>query len=545
MHYNHIISRFWLRRQFSGKPKWSTFCHNGILFPPSYIPHNKPVIYNNASVFLNPIAEEAATFFARYKESDYFKNRTFRRNFWRDWKKLLSDDTPIKNLDDCDFSQIYDHILKTKEQTKALSKEAKQRAKDLKLKIEEKYKTAIVDGIVQPVGNFRMEIPGIFIGRGCHPKLGRIKPRYQPEDVTINIDKQCPVPDPIAGHQWGNIVHDRAVEWLASWKDAITGKVKYVWLGSKSKFKAQSDINKFNLARKLKKQVKRIRDANDANLSSSNPTTRQIATALYFIDKLALRVGNEKGTDEADTVGVTSLRVEHVKLLGNNKITLDFLGKDSIRYIKTFDVSDTIYNNLTEFTKNKSKDTDLFDLVKSTALNSYLQSFMKNLTAKVFRTFNASCLFQKELNKVSRHLDNYEELDKINLLLDGFNKANIKVALLCNHRKAVSKNFNTQLKKIDEQIKTLYKRRRKIKTNKKNQPRIDKIKNRIRNLKAKKALKIDLKDVSLGTSKTNYIDPRITVSFMKKHNIPIKKVFAQTLQDKFHWAFDVGPDFKF
>jgi DNA topoisomerase-1 len=42
---------------------------------------------------------------------------------------------------------------------------------------------------------------------------------------------------------------------------------------------------------------------------------RQRAVALYFIDKLALRAGNEKDSDEtADTVGCCSLRCEHVKL---------------------------------------------------------------------------------------------------------------------------------------------------------------------------------------------------------------------------------------
>jgi DNA topoisomerase-1 len=42
---------------------------------------------------------------------------------------------------------------------------------------------------------------------------------------------------------------------------------------------------------------------------------RQRAVALYFIDKLALRAGNEKDTDEAaDTVGCCSLRCEHVTL---------------------------------------------------------------------------------------------------------------------------------------------------------------------------------------------------------------------------------------
>jgi len=83
---------------------------------------------------------------------------------------------------------------------------------------------------------------------------------------------------------------------------------------------------------------------------------RQRAVALYFIDKvnlfvffkiskflsmflvqLALRVGNEKDEDEADTVGCCSLRIEHIKLydkldgVGENIVEFDFLGKDSIR----------------------------------------------------------------------------------------------------------------------------------------------------------------------------------------------------------------------
>lgn len=60
--------------------------------------------------------------------------------------------------------------------------------------------------------------------------------------------------------------------------------------------------------------------------------TRQRGTALWIIDHLALRVGNEKGEDEADTVGCCSLRVEHVKLKAPKTVKFDFLGKDSMRY---------------------------------------------------------------------------------------------------------------------------------------------------------------------------------------------------------------------
>ena len=47
-------------------------------------------------------------------------------------------------------------------------------------------------------------------------------------------------------------------------------------------------------------------------LTSENLRLRMLGTATYLIDKLALRVGNEKDEDEADTVGCCSLRVEHI-----------------------------------------------------------------------------------------------------------------------------------------------------------------------------------------------------------------------------------------
>ena len=39
-----------------------------------------------------------------------------------------------------------------------------------------------------------------------------------------------------------------------------------------------------------------------------------VATACYLIDALCLRVGDEKDPDEADTVGATTLRPEHITL---------------------------------------------------------------------------------------------------------------------------------------------------------------------------------------------------------------------------------------
>ena len=78
-----------------------------------------------------------------------------------------------------------------------------------------------------------------------------------------------------------------------------------------------------------------IRKDYERNLNSKDVAIKQLATAMWIIDRLALRVGNEKDEDEADTVGCCSLRVEHLKFDEDTKtLTMDFLGKDSMRHFQ-------------------------------------------------------------------------------------------------------------------------------------------------------------------------------------------------------------------
>lgn len=78
---------------------------------------------------------------------------------------------------------------------------------------------------------------------------------------------------------------------------------------------------------------------------------RQRATAMYLIDKLALRAGNEKNDDEADTVGCCSLRYEHITLEPPSMVVFDFLGKDSIRFHQKTQVIPQVFKNLKIFKK--------------------------------------------------------------------------------------------------------------------------------------------------------------------------------------------------
>ena len=527
------------------KPQWTVLKHNGPMFPPEYEPHKIHVFINGHEVILPIQAEEYATMFARYLDSDYMNSNTFKKNFWKDFKPTL-ENIKVSSLDEFDFSPIKKYLDREKEKKNEITKEQKESLKEKQQEIEEPYKNCIIDGGQQKVGNFKIEPPGIFIGRGSHPKLGKIKKRIKPEDVSINLDKESPIPKPNVPGKWGDIIHDKTVIWLATWKEQITGKNKYIFTSLDSFFKSKSDEDKFNLARQLKKKANSIREKYESDIISNDLKIRQLATALYFIDTMALRVGGKKDSkEEADTVGVTSLRVEHITLQDNNTIKLDFLGKDSVRFCKKVNVLSNIYTNLENFMKDKSKKDDLFNLINSSSMNEYLNSFMVGLTAKVWRTYNASLVFQKELDKIKEEkISSMDIEEKLNYLISMFNQANTTVALLCNHQKGVNKSSDVLIEKLNNKIKELKKKKSKYQE-KKDTKKAKKIEIKIKLYKLKKDTKLKMKNVSLSTSKNNYIDPRIIFAFINKFNIPTDKLFTKQLIDRFKWASDVDKDYRF
>tara|TARA_B110001452_G_scaffold42271_1_gene32427 strand:+ start:859 stop:2181 length:1323 start_codon:yes stop_codon:yes gene_type:complete len=335
-----------------GGEKWQTLEHNGVIFPPLYEPHGLPLKYDGESIKLPPDCEEVATMFAAMKDTDYGKNPVFQKNFMKDWRRLLKKHElgRIKEFEKCNFVAMAEHLATISDQKKAMTSEQKKAAKAEKDKLEEPFCFAIVDGRKEKLGNFRVEPPGLFRGRGEHPKMGHLKARIFPEDITINIGhdaKVPPVPDIGDGkkHKWGDVLHKNTVTWLCKWKDSINGEDKCVWLSANSSWKGMSDMAKYEKARKLKDHIHKVRKDYEADMKSDDIERQQKGVAIYLIDRLALRVGGEKDKDdEADTVGCCSLRVEHVKDdAGENMLHLNFLGKDSIVYDNTTEITPMVY----------------------------------------------------------------------------------------------------------------------------------------------------------------------------------------------------------
>merc|ERR1711971_1287091 len=166
---------------------------------------------------------------------------------------------------------------------------------------------------------------------------------------------------------------------------------------------------------------------------------------------------------------------------------------------------------------------------------------MGGLTAKVFRTYNASITLEKELDKAFDENFRCAEVGEItpDSTTDNkvyfYNQANTRVAVLCNHQKTVSKNFDEQMEKLEAKLldkeENLKRLKRELKWAKgkgkpaakwkKKSPEqvkksIEKAEHSINKLKLQTKMKTENKEVALGTSKINYMDPRITISFCKK-----------------------------
>ncbi|KAK7123267.1 hypothetical protein R3I93_021624 [Phoxinus phoxinus] len=549
----------WEESKSSDSQKWSRLEHNGPYFAPEYdpLPASVPFYYDGQLLKLSPATEEIATFYAKMLDHEYTSKEAFQNNFFTDWREEMTSEErkQIKTLSKCDFSHMHKHFLEKSEERKNMTKEEKQVLKEESSRLVEQYGFCVLDGHREKIGNFKLEPPGLFRGRGEHPKMGKLKKRIQPEHVAINCSQDAKIPEAPAGHRWKRVQHDNTVTWLASWLENIHGRPKYIMLNPSSKLKGEKDWQKYETARQLKVCVNAIRKQYKRDWTSREMKSRQRGVAIYFIDKLALRAGNEKDEESADTVGCCSLRVEHISLHRRldgleHVVEFDFLGKDSIRYYNKVPVEKQVFKNLKLFIKHKDPEDDLFDRITTVNLNKALNECMPGLTAKVFRTFNASTTLQDQLNKLTAEDMTVEEK------ILSYNRANRAVAILCNHQRAAPKTFEKSMQLLQEKIQKkkeqIEEAKRELKAAKKahrdapsdrcrklvekKEKLVQRLCEQLKKLQLQETDREENKVIALGTSKLNYLDPRITVAWCKKHNVPIEKIYNKTQRDKFTWA---------
>ena len=70
---------------------------------------------------------------------------------------------------------MFEHFENEKARKKSMTTVEKKEAKAAKDALEAPYTHCMLDGRKEKVGNFRVEPPGLFRGRGDHPKKGKLK----------------------------------------------------------------------------------------------------------------------------------------------------------------------------------------------------------------------------------------------------------------------------------------------------------------------------------------------------------------------------------
>ncbi|MBN1541483.1 DNA topoisomerase I [candidate division KSB1 bacterium] len=570
--------------------------HNGILVPESPEYKGLALTVRGGKVVLTPPQEEMALAWCRKIGTPYVSDSVFARNFMHDFSRELGI-APVLKPDEIDFSQVLETVVAERKAKAAMSKEEKKELaaerKTVREALKEKYGYALANGERIELANYMTEPSGIFMGRGKHPLRGRWKAGATQSDVTLNLSPDAP---PLPG-EWKEIVWQSESLWVARWEDKLTGKLKYIWLHDTAPIKQAREAQKFDKAIELAEKIERVREAILENLSDENTKRRRIATACYLIDALCLRVGDEKDPEEADTVGATTLRPEHIRLHQDGTAEFRFLGKDSVLWHKKIELPEIVLENLHELAakarpSNNGKKTaagnkpQLFYDISSRNVNAFLSQLMPGLTAKVFRTHHATHVVKITLDNadVTQEDPDYRKWQAAV-------QANTQAAILCNHTKKAPANWaerkkryrerekkaaeriakiQMELKKLKESLPQLKKEARdKIRAakgkEKKQQvrERYDKrllmLEERIAaaqireekahlalgKIKTQAAIAMSNRSWNLGTSQKSYIDPRVYYNWGKRVDYDVlEKYYSKQLQRKFMWVREQDPEYQ-
>jgi DNA topoisomerase-1 len=493
------------------------------------------------------------------------------------------------SVDEVNFTPAINVVLRekaakqalTKEERKALAAERKVQREALK----EQYGYAIVDGERVELGGYVVEPSGIFMGRGEHPLRGRWKEGATESDITLNLSPAAPRPP----GDWKEFVWQPDSLWVARWEDKLSGKLKYIWLSDTASIKQEREAQKFDQASELGSALDRVRAHIQVGLTDPRAKRKMIATACYLIDALCLRVGDEKDQDEADTVGATTLRPEHVTLHPDGTAEFRFLGKDSVLWHKTISLPPVVHENLAELLRtarppNSSEDKpQIFPLVNSRNVNRFLSSVLPELTAKVFRTCHATETVRRSLAEagVTAEDPEYKKWEAVT-------RANLAAAELCNHTKKAPPGWPARLERMrereqrclervelrqaqlqerqetlealpqerDERLAACTTEKRRQRTaasyDKKiarasrqvelAQDRLDKARLALGKLQTQMAVNGEKRAWNLGTSLKSYIDPRVYHRWGQQVGYDVlERYYPKALRRKFAWARDEEP----
>ena len=197
------------------------------------------------------------------------------------------------------------------------------------------------------------------------------------------------------------------------------GRKQYIY---NKKFVEEQQEIKFQDLIKFGQKIKRIRRDYRGIIDSKLPFNNKnkvISLVLYLLDNCKFRIGSEEYRKKYNTFGATTLNTEHI-LFKENEAEIKFVGKKSVENTSTIK-NESVIKILEELCRmNKGKDYLFYykdnmgiNNISAGQVTNYLKKYHKNLSPKMFRTWNGNSILLKYL--ISKGIPNVDKEIKINL----------------------------------------------------------------------------------------------------------------------------------
>lgn len=515
---------------------------------------------------LSPMAERYIYRWANTDRQYTYDNKYSFTNFINGMKEIDSSVDIKNNMDEFEklCSKMKSDCERRKEEKKIYNKEHKEEIEKIKSSEKEEYGYAIIDGEKVQLAGYMVEEMNALIVRGGDKRMFCFKYPTTEKDITINVigDEECKKKLIEKGF---NVVSKKDVDWIVSYKIRLSGGfppiTKSIRPSATFKGQIKNTEHKHEKALNLLRHFAEFDEKIKEELNSKFKRNREIALATWMVKTYAIRIGNEREEFQADTVGVTTLKVKNIKVFEKNDnyiLKLDFLGKDSVPYSKTDKIPRDIYNHFVNQIKDKKPNDELFS-ISSNDVSKFIKSIYKNASPKTFRSAIGSAVLCESINK-AKIKSNMKDFEKKQI----FVKANADVAKFLNHQKNIKNSLEDGIDKIAIDILNLkkkikieeenYKQKKKwlnIKINECNEKRLKfseekykkqlktinnkliKMNNRLNILQSKKQIKQDNKNISLSTSLNSYCSPKIVFSICSYLKLEPNKIYTKTQMNKF------------
>jgi DNA topoisomerase I len=173
------------------------------------------------------------------------------------------------------------------------------------------------------------------------------------------------------------------------------------------KFAEEQQEIKFKDLIQFGKKIKRIRKDYRSIIESNLPIYNKnkiISIVLYLLDQCKFRIGSEEYKKKYNTYGATTINTNHI-LFKDNGAEIKFVGKKSVENTSIIKNESVIKILEKLCSQNKGKEYLFYYIDNQNETNNitagqvtnYLKKYSKNLSPKMFRTWNGNSVLIKYL----------------------------------------------------------------------------------------------------------------------------------------------------